>query len=187
MEEKFFNGNEINISIVLEDHEYSLKQENIQASDLSEIVSDEEEVARLIFSPHHVDTDTGEVTIAAFEDAFKRGLSVNRLKLTTENDINYSGNKKAEKDSSERNRDIKYCGYIIGNVEKIRSVIRKEKRLFAVYNTSLPENISHADVYSITDDDFILNKDDSEEPLSKKNSKKKKRKLLSDCFDLKLK
>lgn len=97
MEEKFFNSNEINISIVLEDHNYSLKQESIQASELSKIVSDEEEVARLIFSPHHVDTDTGEVTIAAFEDAFKRGLSVNRLKLTTKEEMNYWGIKKQKK------------------------------------------------------------------------------------------
>ena len=65
----------------LHDSDYDLQALETQSvSDFSpRPVSDDETLARQIFSPHMLDPDTREPTTLAFTDAEHRGLSTDRL------------------------------------------------------------------------------------------------------------
>lgn len=112
-----------------------------------DIVEDKEEIARQIFSPIHVDQETQELTTLAFDDMFNKGLSVNRLKLISISNLNEKGMEKAKKDR-ERRPDREYAGMVTALVTDIRKATDKIQ-WFTIYDTSLQDDISHADICCI--------------------------------------
>ena len=71
-----------------DNYEQSLEWEKESVSSYScGIVEDNEILARNIFSPHHYDTDTGEINTLAFDDVLNKGLSVLRHSYTTSDEI----------------------------------------------------------------------------------------------------
>lgn len=71
-----------------ENYEQSLEWEKESVSSHSSgIVIDDEELARNIFSPHHYDTETGDIKSLAFDDVLNKGLSVLRYDYTTNEEI----------------------------------------------------------------------------------------------------
>jgi len=127
----------------------SLAWENQNTSQYSPgIVKNTEIIARKIFSPIQIDVESGEIKTAAFDDVSNKGLSVNRLSQITENGIHEAGEIKANRDR-ESIPDRQYCGFIKASVNKIRKDLEGENRVFAVYDTALENDISHADVCMI--------------------------------------
>ena len=125
----------------------ALRWEYVTSSNYSSnVVSNEEEVARLILSPIHIDKETGDIFPAAYEDVSNKGLSVNRLSMhKSKNTIHQIGEEKANRDR-ERNPNREYIGFAIASVNAIRSEVENSVRNFAVYDTALEDITCHADV-----------------------------------------
>lgn len=158
-EEVFFKGEKLNPEIVTRDSDYSLSQENIKATKYSEsTVKDDELLYRQICSPYHYNESTGEINSSAFRDAFTRGLSVNRLSLTSKKEIKEMAEKqvdfKNKKNQDEDKEEIKFQGCTYVKAEDIRKIVYEKttKRHYAIYDTAGKINTSHADVYNIVPD-----------------------------------
>ncbi|MEE4947093.1 hypothetical protein PS689_00577 [Pseudomonas fluorescens] len=126
--------------------------ENLILRDSAEPVGADDALARVIESPSHADSEAKLYTAQAFAEAFKRGLSVQQLKLTTPKEVHTFGTGKVEtfnaKKPTEKHRS--YLGY----VWSICSVFREAEspsgeRLFGVFSTPEPGIPSHADVFVI--------------------------------------
>jgi hypothetical protein len=114
------------------------------------LVADSEDVARHICSPQHIDAATGEIQPNAFNDLFDKGLSVNRLQYADARRVHELGeqlvqNRIAADKSRNIERERKYLGYLAGNVGQARDLTLNGRRVICVYDTSLSENVAHAD------------------------------------------
>lgn len=121
--------------------------ENVALTPHAPCVADEELLARVLESPTHVELDMGlKYTPAAFSDAHKWGLSVQRQSLTTAEEINLFGEAKAK--AKERT----YVGYVKALTADLRSELspQSNKRLLGIYATASADVPSHADIYAIT-------------------------------------
>ena len=126
-----------------ENYEQSLEWEKESVSSHScGIVKDEEILARNIFSPHHYDTETGEIKSLAFDDVLNKGLSVLRYSYTTSDEIISIGEDK-QKETHE------YLGYVTIQAKCIREYIIGLNRAMAIYDTALEDLLMHADICSI--------------------------------------
>jgi len=83
-------------------------------------VDDSELVARLIYSPLHIDSTTGGVTEAVFSDAKDKGLSVQRMVHTTDARIRAVGESKLARDHTQGKTDREFLGIATGGVNPIR-------------------------------------------------------------------
>jgi len=165
--------------ILLSDsYEEALELEKISVSKFSpSTVKKDEFLARQVFSPIHVDLETGDITAAAFTDAFDKGLSVNRISYAGKEEIHLLGGNKAQLDSKTR-PDRKYLGFVSTKVADIRECLEGSKRIFAIFDTALKEVPSHADLCVL-----LLNTNESlTPPLPKKASRKKRRLTLKKLF-----
>ncbi len=149
----FFNDESIGkekCKYLAEEHSRSLVWEQEATSLYSpKIVDDDETVARQIHSPHSYDKETEKLTTLAFDDMFNKGLSTNRLSLVCSiGELHNIGEKKAEK-ARETNPKREYIGLSISEVKKIRDCHEGNERWFTVHDTSLHNDISHADVCCI--------------------------------------
>lgn len=160
-----------------DNYEEALELEKLSVSRFSpSTVREDEHVARQVFSPIHVDSETGDIKTAAFTDAFDKGLSVNRISYASKEEIHQLGGDKAQLDR--RNRpDRKYLGFITVNVADIRECLEGGKRIFAIFDTALEEVPSHADLCVL-----LLNANESLTPLPKKAARKKRRLTLKNLF-----
>lgn len=144
--EDFFNCKESSSKkchYLTENYEQSLEWEKESVSSHScGIVKDDEILARNIFSPHHYDTNTGNLTTLAFDDILNKGLSVLRCSYTTHDEIITIGEHK-KKDTHE------YHGYIMAQAKCIRECIIESKRAMAIYDTAMVDLLTHADICSI--------------------------------------
>ncbi|MBT3060816.1 MAG: hypothetical protein AB2696_01650 [Candidatus Thiodiazotropha sp.] len=112
-------------------------------------VKSDEQIARQIFTPIHIDTETGKVKPAAFTDA-EKGMSTNRLSIACLKDINLLGEKKAEIDRDKGKKDREFIGLITANVGNIRAIqSSKQSRQFCIFDTAKQDDQSHADVCQI--------------------------------------
>ena len=172
----FENSKDISKQLA-KNQEKALEWEQVKTSKYSPgIVKNDETVVRQIFSPIHVDEETGEVKTAAFDDASNKGLSVNRLAHASPEDIHQSGEKKADTDRKSGKEDRAYLGFVEADVEKIRSDLEDNTRVFTVYDTALKKAIHHGDVCTIKQNDCQIPK------LSKKLAKKERRLRLQRKF-----
>jgi hypothetical protein len=179
----FFNSPELakeKCKKLAEDIDKSIEWESESVSDYSPgVVEDTEDIARQIFSPIHIDSDSGEVKTAAFDDVSNKGLSVNRKKFVTDCALHELGEKLAEKyNDSKPNSNRKYMGYVYARTENIRLTMENKIRVFTVYDTALKEIPHHADVCMLLHD-----LDESQNPpLTKKLARKARRLRLQRLF-----
>jgi hypothetical protein len=156
----------------------SLNWESESVSDHSPgVVENGEILARQIFSPIHIDTDDNTLTPAAFNDVFDKGLSVNRLSHSAENEIHEAGRSKAQKDR-DHGKVRQYLGFVDADCSDIRSIVdsHDQKKVFGVFDTALPDAKNHADICLIRD------AVDANSGLSKRNLKSERRRLLQEQF-----
>lgn len=106
-------------------------------------VKDDEVLARNIFSPHHYDTNTGNLTTLAFDDILNKGLSILRFDHTGHDTVLTIGQLK-KKDTHE------YHGYITVQAKCIRECIIDSKRAMAIYDTAMVDLLTHADICNIS-------------------------------------
>lgn len=110
-------------------------------------VSQAETLARLIYSPHHIDRETGEVTEAAFSDVKDKGLSVQREAHAVPAEIWAIGERKLADDVAKGKVDRKFLGIVVAQVQAIRMVTYDGgARALCVYDSALPDQQAHADV-----------------------------------------
>lgn len=160
--------------ILSNEYDEALSWELISVSKYSPCAVDSKEfVVRQIFSPIHIDND--EIKVAAFDDASNKGLSLNRILYSGEEEIHALGEAKAERDRSVR-PDRKYIGFTKACVLNIRECVEGEKRVFAVFDTGLEDVSDHCDL-------FMLLLGSSTEGLSPKAAKKERRLKLKIMFD----
>jgi hypothetical protein len=158
-----------------EDYELSLELENISLSDYSpNVVSSSEDIARMVFSPLHIEED-GTIKAAAFEDVRDKGLSVHRLEHTQAQTLKHLGDTMASNAIVAGRSKRDYVGYVKALTDDIRKLIEDEKRLFCVYDTAKETEKSHADVCAV-----FLNSNNPK--LGKKAANKQRRKRLQKLF-----
>ena len=139
-------------NISLEKPECECELESISAYSPG-LVSVDEILARLVYSPLHLDADTGEVTEAAFSDVQDKGLSVLRLEHLAGPAIGDIGRKKQADDRAKAKTDRIFLGTVNASVQAIRNLIydgeghgHSVSRAFCIYDSGLQHNPAHADV-----------------------------------------
>jgi mRNA-degrading endonuclease RelE of RelBE toxin-antitoxin system len=142
----------------------SIKQNNFSPG----VVIDEEEIARVIFSPIHY--DNGKILPTAFEQVLykQQGMSVLRLG----HDFNNSLEKTIEQ--LQKSGINNYIGYVSASVHDIRKIRYKDYRLFYILDTATSNKKGHADIIAIRPHDKIS--------LPKKALKNYIRKEISEVF-----
>ena len=108
-------------------------------------VDNGEMLLRLIFSPLHINDETGEVLPAAFSDVANKGLSINRLEHSSLDEIDKKGHAKAQNDNA-NGKQREYLGSVRARCGDIRGLSADEARLFCVYDTAVEDNTAHGDV-----------------------------------------
>lgn len=103
-------------------------------------VQNEELLARFIYEPTHFSGNLFQYE-AVFFDLLKRGLSVTRESSSA--DIHAVGN-------SHANARI-YRGFIRCQAGQLRESLLEGSRVFVIFDTAMPENIAHADVFCLLD------------------------------------
>jgi hypothetical protein len=112
------------------------------------VVIDEEEIARVIFSPKHY--DNGEILATAFEQILtSQGMSILRLEYDFDSTLKRTI-KLLQKDDINN-----YIGYVSANVHDIRTIVYENYRLFYILDTATSDRIGHADIFSIRPHDEI--------------------------------
>jgi len=153
-------------------YDISLILETISLSEYSpQVVQPVEELARLIFSPLHIEED-GSIKASAFHDVKDKGLSINRLNYIDAKTIHRRGNLMVI--NNERSPRT-YVGYIKVVAQDIHKLEENNQRLFCVYDTATDEDNSHADICAI-----LLESKNSN--LGKKAANKQRRKRLQKLF-----
>jgi hypothetical protein len=112
-------------------------------------VREDEILLRLVFNPIHVDEETGSLKPSVVSDVKDKGCSVNRLKLTTvENVINAGKQAALSKNLSAPEKPPRRLIWIASlEVSEIRLIkVSDQKRAFGVYDTALETDRSHADI-----------------------------------------
>lgn len=116
-------------------------------------VANEEYLYRYVFSPVHL--YEGQVLPALFNDAKDKGLSCERGQSATPHpDLHGRGLAQVEafngrKQPSQPERS--YVGAVTAQVDGVRKIVVEGARGFAVYDTALPDNPAHVDVFEIAD------------------------------------
>lgn len=115
------------------------------------VVRDDEFIHRYVFSPLHI--HEGQVVTALFSDAKDKGLSCERSdSLVPSNDIHERGRVQARTFNETRRAnqpERSYVGAVSAKVCAVRSLKEKDERIYGVYDTALPENTAHVDVFEI--------------------------------------
>ena len=127
------------------------EQEKVSIFSCSPVL-DGEVLARHIFSPIHIDKDTSELTTAAFDDIFNKGLSVQRIQCLGANKqkVHKFGNAKVKKDIRHGKSDRRYEGYAEINSSSVRSPFGAyNERYLAIYDSALFHSVCHADICCI--------------------------------------
>ncbi len=105
------------------------------------VISNEENLLRIIIAPEHQDLETGEIKTAAFKkDELKgEGLSFARMKLASEAELNLHASALAS-----TRAENQFMGVLIGNVGAIRQIVDNGARAFCVLDDGLVDFPSHA-------------------------------------------
>lgn len=108
-------------------------------------VQDDEYVIRQIYSPIHIDEETGRLKPLAFEDASSRGMSVNRKNHISKEELEEKIAKKLKIDENKgKKRTCK--GVAIAECSDIRAIKHQEIKSFCIYDTATDKDKSHADI-----------------------------------------
>ena len=160
-----------------EQYDIAIALETISLSKHSPgVVKPSESIARMIFSPLHIEED-GTIKASAFSDVKDKGLSVHRLKYIDSSKLGCLGETIASNANSQSGRTQRdYLGYVKAKTEEIHQLTGDKKRLFCVYDTANETEMSHADVCAV-----FLDKQ-TNPPLPKKAANKSRRKRLQKLF-----
>ncbi|HIP25380.1 MAG TPA: hypothetical protein EYG81_02785 [Archaeoglobus profundus] len=159
-----------------ENHDIAIELETISLSEYSPgIVKSSEYIARMIFSPLHIE-ENGTIKPSAFSDVKDKGLSVHRLNYIRCKELESLGKTMASNANTAGRSERDYIGYVRAHTTEIRQLTVDNKRLFCVYDTAKETKRSHADVCAV----FL---DEQQDPqLSKKAANKRRRKRLQELF-----
>jgi len=106
-------------------------------------IESQEKLVTAITNPNYVIKDTGEVEVTFFDQRLGSGLSGDRLDHTDAVSFDKRINDLVKSDPDKRKT---YEGVIVFSVQKLRSILDKNNRCFAVYDTATQENPSHSEV-----------------------------------------
>ena len=179
MEEKLKFFKELNpkekCQELAKNYDIALELEKISLSEYSpKIIQISEKLARIIFSPLHIE-ENGSIKPSAFEDVKDKGLSVHRLNYIDDENIKMIGTSMV-KIATENGRSPRtFAGYITVLTDEVYKLIENNKRLFAIYDTATDKEPSHADICAILLSSPNLT-------LSKKAANKQRRKSLQKIF-----
>lgn len=114
------------------------------------VVNDDETVLRSLFSPQHIDEDTGVVTPNAWSDMYDKGMSVNRRSYASAQDVlnhahSFLKQKRTQDNLSNKQVKRSFYGILPIHVGQLRQ-LRYEAGTFCVFDTALEDNIAHADI-----------------------------------------
>ncbi|WP_204103248.1 MULTISPECIES: hypothetical protein [Spirulina sp. CCY15215] len=116
------------------------------SNDSPKIVEDEERLIRQIYSPIHIDEETGNIKPLAFNDVKDKGMSVNRKTYCSKEELLRKIQSKLNLDKK-RGKDRTFFGAIQAICHDIRSIkTDDDRRAFCVYDTANKNNVSHADI-----------------------------------------
>ncbi len=112
------------------------------------LVQDDEVLVRVLYSPHYINKETGEVTPAAFTDARKRGLSVRRKAHISEKDHRAKIEEKVAADQAAGRNNDGFWQVIYTKCADLRNLKLDDggDRSFCVYDTATEDDRSHTDV-----------------------------------------
>lgn len=162
--------------VLSENYDIAIALETISLSEHSPgIVTPLESVARMIFSPLHIEED-GTIKASAFSDVKDKGLSVHRLKFIEGKELECLGETMASKANEAGRTKRDYLGYVKAHTEEVHQLTGDEKRLFCVYDTANEAEMSHADICAVSLDEQKNPK------LSKRVANKSRRKRLQKLF-----
>lgn len=155
----FFDANEKNPKKVEELWKEASRfdWENLPASMHSPCpVGEDEELARVVISPIHIDAESGEITLAFVSDVKNKGGSADRLAhCTLDEAITRSTTIQADKNSRatpDRQRSVQ--GVALFNAKRLRSLSTSSgTQAFGIYDTGQPDNEGHADVCQLVADE----------------------------------
>lgn len=123
--------------------------ENGSVSDHSPgLVQDDEVLVRVLYSPHYINKETGEVTPAAFADARTRGLSIRRKTHISEKDHRAKIEEKVAVDQAAGRNNDGFWRVVYTRCTDVRNLKLDNGggRAFCVYDTATEDDSSHADV-----------------------------------------
>jgi hypothetical protein len=110
-----------------------------------------ERVVRVVYSPIHVDAQTGQLKPSVVDEASSRGCSVQREAHCPIPAVWDMGERiAAEKTAQEPAKPRAVQAVTVLAVAAVRALQAGGKRAVAVYDTALPDNIAHADVCVLT-------------------------------------
>jgi hypothetical protein len=115
-------------------------------------VSNPEHLIRLVVNPIHVDTSDGSIKPSLISDVKDKGASTQRLAHITEEEAINAGraHTTAKNTSAPDNQQRRICGTVKLSVQEVRDlVVASKTRAFGVYDTALPTNPSHADIFQL--------------------------------------
>ena len=85
------------------------------------LVEDDEPLVRTLYSPHHINKATGDVTPAAFADATTRGLSVNRMQHISEAELLAKIEAKVARDQARGRKSDGFWKVVTTNCDQVRA------------------------------------------------------------------
>jgi hypothetical protein len=120
-------------------------------------VNDDELICRQIISPIHFDDATQKLTATAFDDASGKGLSVNRIKYETADGLQNTAELRTKQynENNETKPARIFWGMINLSCAEVRTIVvpsdvnGESMRGFAIYDTALKTDPSHADICQI--------------------------------------
>lgn len=111
------------------------------------LVENDEPLVRTLYSPHQINRVTGEIKPAAFTDVLMRGLSLNRVQHISKSDLQAKIEAKVARDQDAGSNKDGFWAVAIAHCSDLRACTLDDgNRAFCVYDTAMPEDISHADV-----------------------------------------
>lgn len=118
-------------------------------------IGDDEFAIRYIFSPIHLEED-GTVTAAAFSDVKDKGLSCERSQTQIAPPVLHErGAAQAQSYNEDKANEGKPRRTYVGTVQVKAAAVREllcevsKVRAFGVYDTALPENVDHMDIFQV--------------------------------------
>lgn len=132
--------------------EVQLKWQTEKASEHSPApVADEEELIRYWLNPVHYDQSSGSLKPTAFQDMSDKGLSINRAKYTSLENVRTLACQRVAARNQQSTEQRELIGYSVFSANEARSIVAQNssppgRPLVGVYDTANADDASHGDV-----------------------------------------
>ena len=126
---------------ILDEQIPDCKCEQVSVSSLSPCpIKPSEELVSIIPHEKYVNLSTNKVK-TNIADRLQNGLSVDRIRYTNKSNL-----EKNAQDITSRDTNMSFLGVFTFSTSKLGNICRDNHRCYAVYDTALSDNISHAEV-----------------------------------------